>query len=277
MKQTIINKLIMPLALFTGLGLAACKTPKGQAFSDFLGHTIADEVVRESIKKEMGHKDYREEENVYQGAQQRRNNNLPENVVWNGQKYRPAPGYTWVDPNNQNDLRVVRKERIQRYNELPLIFTCTGGINTGGNYKDVGTQIIFYPDQKKHYVIGKAELFRRGNEFVNINECLTTGEKFDPHKKTRRIEDDTNHVCIFSTEGGIEYARKHGYSTTLWKNTWYVDGKEIGSVTYALVDKEMLKQQRLESRDNVGGPKETLNHKKRGHGEETGWSNLPKE
>ena len=66
MKSNLINKLIMPLALFTGLGLAACKTTqKGQAFSDFLGHTIVDEVVRGEIKSLQGHKDYREERNVY--------------------------------------------------------------------------------------------------------------------------------------------------------------------------------------------------------------------
>ena len=65
----------MPLALFTGLSLAACKTTsKGQAFGDFVGHTVTDEFVRGEIKSLQGHRDYREERSDYQGTQQRRNN-----------------------------------------------------------------------------------------------------------------------------------------------------------------------------------------------------------
>jgi len=181
MKSNLINKLIVPLALFTGLGLAACKTPKGQAFSDFLGHTIADEVVRESIKKEMGHKDYREEENVYQGAQQRRNNNLPENVVWNGQKYRPAPGYTWVDPNNQNDLRVVKEAAIARKTEInvyqdntlqqrkPQFFNAAKELPSG-EYADI--RDIFYPGETI-YVVGNFN----GGKITNFWLALDKNEQ----------------------------------------------------------------------------------------------------
>jgi len=35
---------------------------------------------------------------------------LPENVIYSDGEYNPAPGYTWVNPDDQNDLRVKKKE-----------------------------------------------------------------------------------------------------------------------------------------------------------------------
>jgi hypothetical protein len=37
---------------------------------------------------------------------------LPANVVYSDEKYTPAPGYAWVNPNQQNDLRVIPKNLI---------------------------------------------------------------------------------------------------------------------------------------------------------------------
>ena len=117
MKNRLVNTVIFPLAVFTGLSLAACRTtPKGRAFGDFIAHTAADEFVRGEIKSLQGHRDYQEQKettvNVYQGGQERRRNNLPENVVWDGKGYNTAPGYTWVNPSDNNDLRVIKEERI---------------------------------------------------------------------------------------------------------------------------------------------------------------------
>ncbi len=140
------------------------------------------------------------------------------------------------------------KSDYERYQELPLIFTCTGGINTGGNYKGIGTKVIT-SEQDEYYIVAKAEVFKQGNEITNVDKCLTTGEEFKPHKITgRRENDNRTHLCTFYTKGDIEYARKKSHSALLWKNTWYADGREIGSVTYTFVDIEMLaKQQKLKS------------------------------
>ena len=39
-------------------------------------------------------------------------NGHPKNVVYSEGKYRPAPGYIWINPNNQQDLRVDPKNVI---------------------------------------------------------------------------------------------------------------------------------------------------------------------
>ena len=131
--------------------------------------------------------------------------------------------------------------------ELPLVFLCTGGINSGEEYEGVGTKVIT-PDIEEYYIVGRAPIFKMGKNVINVNECVTTGEKFPPFKKILEEGEWGDFVAVFYPKGGFEYARKHGLIIAEWKNTWYVDGKEVGSVTTIDIDTEMLaKQQRLKN------------------------------
>ncbi len=145
-----------------------------------------------------------------------------------------------------------RETSYRNKKELPLIFTCTGGVNPGEEYEGVGTK-IFFSGQKEYYIVGKKEIFNRGTEVINYTVCLTTGEKFLPVKKGNK---KVNIVCKFNADAERKYGRKHGYSVTLWKNIWCDNvrmvngdmyGRERGSVVYAIVDTEMMEQQRLKS------------------------------
>lgn len=140
-------------------------------------------------------------------------------------------------------IQQPEKTTYQKRNELPLVFLCFGVDRVNKRYMQVGTQILF-PGQDKYYIVGKREIFQMGNEVTNYTRCLTTEEEWDPVKK-RNIGADN--MCKFGANAKREYGKERGYHTTLWKNTWYVDGKEVGSVTYAVVDKEMIKRQRLRS------------------------------
>jgi hypothetical protein len=158
----------------------------------------------------------------------------------------------------ENNYQNQRQEKsdYERYQELPLIFAC-GGISDKGEYEEIGKKVIFYPDEKKSYIVAKPEVFKMGKEVVNVDKCLTTNEKFLPHKKTRNEKYRTigNHLCTFFAEGVIEYGRKHGYSITLWENTWYVDGRKIASITKIYVDRERL------NRDDLNNLKRELSDK----------------
>ena len=120
------------------------------------------------------------------------------------------------------------------YDELPLIFLATGGINDGEEYKGVGTNIIT-PDMKEFYIVGRNPIFQMGKRVTNRNFVLDTGDVGLEFVKDV-IEGKEDQICTFYSKEGFELARKKGLKTTSWKNVWYVDGKEIGSVRFILVD-----------------------------------------
>jgi hypothetical protein len=166
--------------------------------------------------------------------------------------------------NNYQNQR-QEKSRYERYQELPLIFLCSKYDSKKDNpdsYIGVGTKIIT-PEQKKYQIVGKAEIFDRGKEVTNITECLTLGEKGEPFKKILEEGEYGDFVAGFSSEVRFKIARERGYSKTLWKNTWYVDGKEVGSVTYTLVDTEMMEKQSLTKRNERKSPREEIQRNKK--------------
>jgi hypothetical protein len=169
-----------------------------------------------------------------------------------------------INQERENNYQKQRQEKsiYERYQELPLVFLFTGGINTGGDYKGVGTKIIT-PEQKKYYIGGKPAIFEMGDEVTNVTECLTYGERYKPFKKILEEGEYGTFICGFSSEVRFKMARERGYSTTLWKNTWYVDGKEVGSVTYTLVDTEMMEKQSLTKRNERKSPREEIQRNKK--------------
>lgn len=106
MKKTLGNIILGTVFLAGSIfcaGKYATADSKGDAFRDFIGHLAAKTLVEEGIKKEMGHSNYQQQERQSQQGR----TELPENVIYSDGKYNPAPGYKWVNPNDQKDLRVI--------------------------------------------------------------------------------------------------------------------------------------------------------------------------
>jgi len=93
---------------FVGVGLigslvfpTGCEmTPQGQALFQGLGTQMVYSFIDEAVRQEMNP----------QMSQQYNSPviEIPENVIREGGRIRPAPGYTWVNPNDNDDKRVVR-------------------------------------------------------------------------------------------------------------------------------------------------------------------------
>lgn len=228
MKKSLKNKLIGTVAGASLIGLtslAGCitPTPQGDAFINYMGHVVAQTFITEEIKKEMGHSDYQ---------QQQGNVNVNVSV-----------------PQLQDQQS--GKSNYEKYQKLPLVFLFLKYderySNPNKRYVGLGTQII-YPGQTFE-VIGKYEIFKMGKEVVNQNICLTDGEI---GKIIKKKNIGMNNRCLFDPAPVFEDMREKGLSVRVWKNTWYVDGKEVGRVTYALVDPSMYSKNQGEE-SGVGG------------------------
>ena len=124
MKKTLVNKIIIPAVL----GVGGCTmTPEGRRFSrDMFGHYINERISREVWSPRQEETNTQTNQSIPNNVYIKNNgeyfpapgytwvnpnNNkdlsvMPNNVVWNGKEYNPAPGYTWVNPNNNKDLSV---------------------------------------------------------------------------------------------------------------------------------------------------------------------------
>jgi len=106
MKQTLMNKIIMPAVLVGSLALGSgCPrvsgiTPAGRNFGNSLLFNVID--------REIGINQY--ERYGMQGGSQAQ---LPENIYMREGKWHPAPGYVWMDPNNPNDYRIRKIKLIK--------------------------------------------------------------------------------------------------------------------------------------------------------------------
>ena len=113
-KKTLKNKLL-EFGLLGGAGITAIMnggcTAAGNAFAREFTKNMIVHTAAEAISHEVNPS----ETNVYvdnsgnnsQPITPEVKNTLPENVVFSSGKYNPAEGYTWVNPDNQKDLRVM--------------------------------------------------------------------------------------------------------------------------------------------------------------------------
>jgi len=113
MKKTLINKFILPAVLVGSLAVGSgCKTGAGYTMMQHpdprvrgIGSMIYHEGAHEENMREA-----REGRDVYN------NQKIPENVYIRDGVYNVAPGYQWVNPNDNTDLRVI-SEHIKIINE----------------------------------------------------------------------------------------------------------------------------------------------------------------
>jgi hypothetical protein len=94
MKNTLKNKI--KIALLGGTLMGSGCAP-GYDIVRCLDYP--DEFVRDSIRYTNGGD---------MGNNQRNTTTIPANVYWTGKSYRVVPGYDWVNPDDQNDLRVIK-------------------------------------------------------------------------------------------------------------------------------------------------------------------------
>jgi hypothetical protein len=74
MKKSLVNKVVIPLVVSTGLILGGCfppLSPKGKAFRDSVGRQIVGDIIRTDIEKSQGHRDYQTNRDNYQRGQER--------------------------------------------------------------------------------------------------------------------------------------------------------------------------------------------------------------
>lgn len=81
------------IALF--VGLSGCAADPINFALDSLPRELQPGFHRDMKEREMRERGYN-----------RNKMRLPENVIFRDGQYHPVPGYTWVNPNDQNDLRV---------------------------------------------------------------------------------------------------------------------------------------------------------------------------
>ncbi len=113
MKKTLINKVIFPVVLGAGLLVGSgcssiCeKDPFVRQLVGGLPRVLQPGAYRDSIEKEEREKE-REYQREMQGRREGRNNQniIPENLYIRGGRYLVAPGYEWVNPSDDADLRV---------------------------------------------------------------------------------------------------------------------------------------------------------------------------
>jgi hypothetical protein len=101
MKKSLVNKLVIPLVVSTGLSLVGCFPPlshKGKAFRDSVGRQVVGDIIRTDIEKSQGHRDYQTNRNDYQRGSNSMGGriiNVPDYEV--GDIYFSCPGGTkWV-------------------------------------------------------------------------------------------------------------------------------------------------------------------------------------
>jgi hypothetical protein len=74
MKKSLVNKLVIPLVVSTGLSLGGCfptLSHKGKAFRDSVGRQVVGDIIRTDIEKSQGHRDYQTNRDNYQRGQER--------------------------------------------------------------------------------------------------------------------------------------------------------------------------------------------------------------
>jgi len=111
--------------------------------------------------------------------------------------------------------------------ELPLLFTCGGGINAGEEYTEIGK--TYLKEGEKIHVVGRAPL--RTKKLYNYRICVTTGVTFARREKPDRGE-ACDLIATFGSKGEHDYCPKG-----TWENVWeeqLPDGsfKEIGRVRW---------------------------------------------
>lgn len=140
----------------------------------------------------------------------------------------------------KRDYQEQEKTAHQRkMDELPLIFTCGLAFSPIQNCKEIGKQ-IFYTDEEI-YIIGRASLSDFGEEIVNHTKCLTTGKKAKKIIPKKYIKEGYAEICILQANSLYSYYQKdRGIDTALYENTWYADGRKIGSVKFIVTKKSSL-------------------------------------
>ena len=113
-KKTLQNKLL-EFGLLGGAGITAILNGGCTAAGDAFAREFTKNMIVHTAAEAISHEVNPSETNVYvdnsgnnsQPITPEVKNTLPENVVFSSGKYNPAEGYTWVNPDNQKDLRVM--------------------------------------------------------------------------------------------------------------------------------------------------------------------------
>jgi len=102
MKNSDLKKLLM-LGASAGLifGNGCANNPRARAVGDGLAYGVIENVLGHVVDNMM---------NPNRGGGT--SNQIPENVIWDGEEYQPAPGYQWMLPDVRDDYRVISENVI---------------------------------------------------------------------------------------------------------------------------------------------------------------------
>ena len=217
--------ILIPIFLATATG--GC-TPEGRSLA--LG--LMTHAAREKISRELNP----HETHIHN---QRRNQPLPENVTQNRDgSYRPAPGYTWVNPKNNNDLRVraipnwdpyiVTKERAGDCIIPPPSFA-----------------YLEWEDKNRDGHKGKDELIGLGNHFSFKQGQNTlqvqfggTWQNIKDKRIMLKVEEAKTGIILSAEEvfapiysgvitSGVNFPKQWGKGILEYNMKWYVNGEHI--------------------------------------------------
>ena len=96
--------------LYGCAGTGAVKSASDNPAAISLETSMYDESSQEQSMRESEAERSHINVNTQAQSTQQKRTGLPENVIYSDGQYNPAPGYVWVNPDDQKDLRVKKKE-----------------------------------------------------------------------------------------------------------------------------------------------------------------------
>lgn len=82
-------------------------------------------------------------------------NEVPEHVIKTGRRYDPEPGYTWVNPKDNDDLR-VKKIKVETFAQQ----------ESYGGYGSDGPPLVSNNEQERREDYERREQIRKNKEFI---------------------------------------------------------------------------------------------------------------
>jgi hypothetical protein len=142
MKKILLRFLgLVALGILTGCaGMGAVMSTSDDPATRALGTLMYVEGSHEQRMREAEAGRSQVNVNTQGQSPQQGRTGLPENVVYSDGKYSPASGYTWINPNDQNDLRVIPKNVI---------------VNADGSFKPAPGYTWINPNDQKDLRVKK--------------------------------------------------------------------------------------------------------------------------